>query len=139
MTRPGTRRPDETRVLRDWRWARAWRAVGWLGVALTFALSLTPPALGGDTGHADKLVHCLGYATLMYWWSQIVVARRAGLAVAIVALGVLIEGLQGLTPDRQPDLLDALANATGVAIGWMTATLTPNLVARLAALPAYRA
>ena len=61
---------------------------------------------------------------------------------AVVLFGIAIEGLQGLTPARQPDLLDALANSGGVLLGWLAARLLPNLPQRLAAryatLPASR-
>jgi glycopeptide antibiotics resistance protein len=64
------------------------------------------------------------------------VERRWRLAVAIVLLGIGIELLQGLTPNRQPDVLDALANSGGVLLGWLAARLLPGLPERLAALPA---
>jgi VanZ family protein len=115
-----------------------WRVAGWLGVALTLVVSLTPPALDTSGGHADKLVHLTGYAVLTLWWAQLVVERRWRLALSVVALGVLIEGLQGLTPVRQPDVLDVLANASGVLLGWLAARLLPNLPGRIAALPAFR-
>ena len=115
---------------------RGWRAAGWLGVILTLALSLMPPALDVSSGHSDKIVHLAGYALLTFWWAQLVTRQRWKLAVAIVLFGIAIEGLQGLTPDRQPDLLDALANSGGVLLGWLAAHLLPNLPARLTALPA---
>ena len=110
---------------------RLWRIGGWLGVALTLAVSLGPPALDEGAGHADKLAHLVGYAVLMFWWTQLVVERRWKLAVAIVLFGISIELLQGLTPARQPDLLDALANAGGVLAGWLVAGLLPNLLGYL--------
>ena len=42
------------------------------------------------------------------------------------------------TPDRDPDLLDELANTGGVLLGWLAACLLPNLPERLAALFAFR-
>jgi hypothetical protein len=121
---------------------RLWRAGGWLGVAITLAVSLMPPPLNDSGSHTDKLVHLAGYAVLMFWWAQLVVERRWKLAVAVVMFGIGIEGLQGLTPDRQPDLLDALSNSGGVLLGWLAARLLPNLPQRLAAryatLPASR-
>jgi VanZ family protein len=88
--------------------------------------------------HSDKLVHLAGYAVLMFWWTQLVVDRRWKLALVAVLYGIAIEGLQGLTPNRQPDAFDALANSAGVLIGWLAAHLLPNLPARIAALPATR-
>lgn len=116
---------------------RLWKLGGWLGIAATLVLSLTPPVLG-ESGHGDKIVHFAGYAMLMFWWAQLVVERRWKLAVAVALFGAAIELLQGLTPDRQPDGLDALANSGGVLLGWLAARLLPNLPARLAALSASR-
>ena len=115
---------------------RLWRAGGWLAVFLTLVVSLMPPALDESGGHTDKIVHLAGYAVLMFWWAQLVTRRRWKLALAVALFGVSIEGLQGLTPDRLPDPLDALANSGGVLLGWLAARLLPNLPARLAALPA---
>ncbi len=119
-------------------WTRLWLAGGWLGVALTLVFSLGPPALDAGSGHADKLIHLAGYTVLMFWWAQLVVARRWKLALAVILFGIAIEGLQGLTPNRQPDLLDVLANTSGVLLGWLAARPLPNLPDRLALLPAWR-
>jgi VanZ family protein len=113
---------------------RLWWMAGWLGVAITLAVSLMPPALDTSGSHVDKLVHLAGYAVLTFWWAQLVIRRRWRLAVAVVLFGIMIELLQGLTPNRQPDLLDALANSGGALIGWLAARLLPNLPQRLEAL-----
>jgi VanZ family protein len=130
------------RLWRQINWARLWQIGGWLGVAVTMVVSLTPPVLEESSGNADKLVHLAGYAILMFWWAQLVTRQRWKLAIAVVLFGIAIEGLQGLTPNRQPDLLDALANAGGVLLGWLAAHLLPNLpqclATRNATLPASR-
>jgi hypothetical protein len=113
-----------------------WRWLGWLGVVLTLVMSLIPPILNEGGGYADKIVHLTGYAVLMFWWAQLVTVRRWKLAAAVMVFGAMIELLQGLTPDRQPDILDALANSSGVLFGWLAARLLPNLPQSLAALPA---
>jgi len=112
---------------------RWWMVAGWFGVVLTLALSLMPPALDVSSGHSDKIVHLAGYALLTFWWAQLVTRQRWKLAATIVLFGLAIEGLQGLTPDRLPDLLDALANSSGVLLGWLAARLLPNLPDRIAA------
>jgi len=117
---------------------QTWRVLGWLGIVLTLVVSLMPPALDSSGGHADKIVHLAGYAVLTFWWAQLVTRQRWKLAVAVVLFGVAIELLQGLTPDRQPDLLDALANSSGILLGWLAARLLPNLPRGLVALPAWR-
>ena len=115
---------------------RLWRMGGWLGILITLIASLMPPTLGGDDTHIDKLAHLFGYALLRFWWAQLVTQRRWKLALAVVMFSIGIELLQGLTPDRLPDPLDALANTGGVLLGWLVARISPNLPARLAALPA---
>lgn len=117
---------------------RVWRLIGWLGLALTLAVSLGPPTLDEGSSHSDKLAHLLGYGALMFWWAQLIVTRRWRLALAVTLFGCAIEGLQSLTPDRLADAADALANVTGVALGWGAARLLPNLPARLAALSPIR-
>ncbi len=101
-------------------------------------VSLMPPVLDESGGHTDKIVHLAGYAVLMFWWAQLVVERHWRLALAVMLFGVGIELLQGLTPNRQPDVLDALANSGGVLIGWLAARLLPNLPRQIAMLPAWR-
>ena len=115
---------------------RLWRGLGWLGVGVTLVVSLMPPTLDDGGGHTDKLVHLIGYAVLMFWWAQLVPRRRWTLALALGLFGVAVEGLQGLTPDRMPDVLDALANTLGVLLGWLAARLSPNVPKCLAMLPA---
>ncbi|MHB1094507.1 VanZ family protein [Thiobacillus sp.] len=106
--------------------ARLWKTLGWLGVIAALVLSLIPPFMH-EARHMDKVVHLAGYAVLMFWWTQIVVHRRWRLALAVVLFGGAIELLQGLTPHRQPDVFDALANTGGVLLGWLIARILPNL------------
>ena len=114
-----------------------WKAVGWFGVAAALALSLGHPMLD-EGGQRDKVIHLAGYAVLMFWWAQLVTRERWKLAIAVVLFGGAIELLQGLTPDRDPDIFDALANTGGVLLGWLAARLLPNLPERIAALFALR-
>jgi VanZ family protein len=109
-----------------------WRWIGWLGIVITLALSLMPPMLDDHVGHTDKIVHLAGYTFLMFWWAQLVTRQRWKLALAVVIFGIVIELLQGFTPDRQPDVLDALANTCGVLLGWLIARALPNLPSHLA-------
>jgi VanZ family protein len=117
---------------------RLWRLGGWVGIALTLVLSLGPPALDEGVRYGDKVSHLVGYAVLMFWWAQLVVTRRWRLAAAVILFGIVVEGLQGLTPNRQPEVLDALANSCGVLLGWLAARLLPNLPRWIAPLPAWR-
>ena len=72
----------------------------------------------------------------MAWWSQLHVssAERLRLALSFAALGVIMEYAQGFTPTRQPEVLDALANISGIVIGWLAAPpRVPSFFAKLAA------
>ena len=134
MTQTLMRRMAKDQLKRIQRNARLWRLVGWIGIALTLVLSLMPPTFQPTGGHLDKVEHLIGYAILMFWWSQLVVWRREKLAMFLILFGIAIELLQGLTPYRQPDLLDVLANTGGVLIGWLLARKLPNLLDRLSTL-----
>ena len=116
---------------------RIWQGIGWLGVVAALVLSLTHPVVE-ESGHRDKVMHLAGYAVLMFWWAQLVTRQRWKLAIAVVLFGGAIELLQGLTPDRDPDVFDALTNAGGVLVGWLAARLLPNLPALFSLLPAGR-
>ncbi len=105
------------------RFTRRWLAAGWLMVALVFAASLMPgpPALA--VAHGDKLQHVGAYFVLTFWFAQIYRPRvsRMRTVAALIAMGIAIELLQGLTVWRSADLLDVVANACGVGLGWLAA------------------
>ena len=65
----------------------------------------------------------------MYWWSQLYssLPQRVQVGAALVLLGIVIEGLQGLTPTREPDAWDVLANTLGIVIGGWIAYRSVNL------------
>lgn len=115
---------------------RLWVGIGWFGVVLLLYLSLTPqpPEIPIDQG--DKFGHAFAYAMLTYWWAQLLHAgrQRIRLAAALLALGIAIEYVQGWTGWRSFDYYDMLADALGIAIGWLTAPpRTPDLLALLGA------
>ena len=108
-----------------------WLLAGWLGVVAAFVFSLNPATAEAPLiPHGDKLTHLASYATLMFWWAQLFTAprQRVALAIALILLGLSIEVLQGFTPDRQSDVLDALANTTGILLGWLIAHRSANLL-----------
>jgi VanZ family protein len=89
-------------------------------------LSLIPlnqPAIPGG----DKLHHLLAYAGLMLIWRlatpQATLHTHIRLAILFMLMGVAIEFAQGLTPYRFFEWADALANASGVCLGWAVAAL----------------
>ena len=117
---------------------RVWWVLGWLGIVITLVVSLMPSPFKEGGANTDKIVHLAGYGVLMFWWAQLIIQRRWRLAIAVVLFGILIEWLQGFTPDRQTDVFDVLANSSGVLLGWLVARLSPNLPRGLSALLASR-
>jgi VanZ family protein len=115
---------------------RLWFIGGLLLIAAIVFFSLTPHPLESNIPEGDKLHHLLGYGVLMAWWSQLKLqqADRLRLAIGFIALGIVMEVAQGFTPTRQPDVFDALANTTGILLGWLASPpRIPNFYARLAA------
>lgn len=98
------------------RLAAAWYVIGaimLLGVAVA---SLVP---GPDIGVSDKLSHLVTYLLLAGWFS-LLAANRVILgwsAIGLIAYGMLIELLQGMTSYRYPEWGDVLANGLGILAG----------------------
>lgn len=94
--------------------------MGWAGVAAVIYFSLTPKPLELDVEQGDKLQHAAAYASLMLWFAQLYVssASRRWLALSLFALGVGMEFGQMFTPNRTFSVLDMVANAFGVLLGW---------------------
>ena len=99
---------------------KVWLSFGWLWIIVVFYLSLMPhPPEPISFNGVDKLEHALAYTSLMLWFCQVYVvsAARIRLFIALVAMGVGIEYLQGMTDYRYFEYADMLANSTGVLIG----------------------
>jgi VanZ family protein len=80
------------------------------------AHDLPTPAFNGF----DKLEHLLGYAVLSGWSALLFDRRTSRLRamLGVIAFGIVIEVAQGVfTTTREPDVFDALANATGAMLG----------------------
>ena len=82
-------------------------------VAAIVWLSLTPAPLRVDIESSDKLGHLAAYGVLMFWFAQLY-ARRMPWAAAFVAMGVVLEFLQGWLGYRSFEVLDMLANSGAV-------------------------
>jgi hypothetical protein len=121
-------RPGRNRMRTDWR---VWRA--WVATAVLLALCLCPKAWvpersgSGETRafpHADKVIHFTLFAVFAASWSAVGRSPRARgtILAAGLALAVGTEALQGLPAiDRDPDPLDALADAVGTVAGVVAA------------------
>lgn len=68
---------------------------------------------------SDTLLHLVVYAGAAVLWGWATTTRRGlmlGLPLLIV-YGIELELAQGLTPDRNPSVVDAVANSLGVVLG----------------------
>lgn len=100
---------------------RIWLALGWLWIVVVFYLCLMPhPPEPLKFPQADKLEHMLTYCWLMLWFCQLAY-NRLRLASMLVAMGVLIEVLQGMEGFRDFEVADMVADAVGVSFGWLLA------------------
>jgi len=113
--------------------APLWRALAWFGVAVVLALSLlsVPVPVELEFWSADKLVHMGMYASLMLCFSR-GYARKQWLTIACAlgTLGLTIEYLQSLTPDRSASLYDEIANLAGISIMLLLVRRLPDSAAR---------
>ena len=106
------------------KYRSVWLVGGWLLVSLIFYLSLTPhPPEPMSFPYADKLEHGFAYASLSLWFCQIYLSSRQRSVVisALIAMGVVIEFLQGWGGVRYFEYADMLANSTGVVLGYLLA------------------
>jgi hypothetical protein len=108
-----------------------WTFGAWIATVLLLALCLTPkrlvPAgerLSPRVPHQDKAVHVALFLAFGLCWAKarapgpLSGRRAAGVLAAAAVLAVGTELAQGLEViDRDPDALDALADAVGAAVG----------------------
>jgi VanZ family protein len=104
------------------RYPRLWLVLGWMFVGLALLACLAPagaPGLGGLFALNDKVEHALGYMALTVWFTGMYSrSRYVWIALALFAMGVMVELLQGwMSLGRNRDPLDVVANTTGIVIG----------------------
>ncbi|BBI98897.1 hypothetical protein FGKAn22_05900 [Ferrigenium kumadai] len=112
---------------------KPWLALGWLWVAALVYVSLTPnPPDAVRFLNADKLEHALAYCLLMLWFSQVYVRRTQRLftAALMIAMGIAMEFLQGMTGFRSFQYADMVANSIGVLLGWAWARTSLGRIGR---------
>jgi hypothetical protein len=104
------------------RHEKYYRVIGFVYIAVIIYFTLTPnPPAGPDLPYADKWEHFLVYGLMMAWFSQFTPpgSQRRRWALAFIAMGGLLEILQGLGGVRHAEWADFAANATGVALGYL--------------------
>lgn len=125
--------PQGLFAVRHLRFRRLWIGVGILLVmAVTIGSVISLPTSVKAVMLQDKLVHALAYACMMGWFAQIYRhdLTRLVFVVGLIVLGIAIEFVQGTTGYRQFDVLDMVANTSGVILAWALAyTWVGNVLA----------
>ena len=103
-----------------YRYRRLWSWLGWLMVVSVLVLSLMPLSVDLSEGR-DKVSHFVAYGSLMFRFGMLFPGLRNQVisALGFVAMGIAVEYLQRMTGYRSFDVADMVANAIGVAIGWV--------------------
>jgi len=108
------------------RFPRLWLSLGWLAVVLAIVVCLVPvQKLPQPPNLSDKSEHFLAYLLLSTWFAGIYPrARYWIIAIGLGVMGVLIEIAQGsMSYGRQADVLDVIANCSGVLAGLLVCWL----------------
>ncbi len=101
-----------------------WLCIGFALVALVFGGSvISIPSAVKSFLIQDKILHTIVYAALMGWFAQIYRhdLARLILVIGFITMGIGIEFLQGMTPTRNFEVLDMVANTSGVVLAWALA------------------
>jgi VanZ family protein len=95
---------------------RIWYLLGGLMLLTVGIVSLMPAP---DVGVNDKLSHLVTYFFLAAWFSLLANNRLAlgWTIIGLIAYGILLELLQGMTAHRYAEWGDVLANASGTMAG----------------------
>jgi len=95
-----------------------WAGLGWLLVMGVIVGSLLPGPALPSVSMNDKLEHAGAYCLLMVWFAGLY-PRRLYLLVAsvLLALGIGLDLLQGLTETRSLEFFDIVADFVGIVIG----------------------
>jgi VanZ family protein len=100
------------------RFPKLWTGLAWLLTAAVIIGSLLPGEVVAAIPVRDKVLHAGAYFVLMVAFAGF---YRRGLypavAAVLLALGMSLELLQGLTATRSGDWRDMAMNGAGVAVG----------------------
>lgn len=104
------------------RFPRLWLGLGWAAVALAILVCLVPTTqLPQPPNLSDKSEHFIAYLLLSVWFAGIYARSRYwAIGLGLMIMGVLIEFAQSaMGLGRQGDVLDVIANCSGVLAGLM--------------------
>lgn len=92
-------------------------------------LSLMPPKSGIEIQGNDKINHFIAYTVFSLNAGILVENFRKHLLILplLILYGLFMEYCQGFVPGRSQSWLDALANTTGVAIGFILTLIARRL------------
>lgn len=119
------RRDDRSLILLAFLWnppAPVRRLIGALvlGMAVVILpwMGATPALAPPGDGYSDKIMHvaCFAGLGLFGFWAYRSRLARMVLLLSLLALGVGIELIQGMVPERQASTGDVLADATGLVL-----------------------
>lgn len=119
-------------------YSRFWLGIGVFMLLAVLVLSLV--ALPKDVSKilwSDKLLHGIAYAGLMGWFAQLFKHdfTRIVLLFGLIFFGVSIELMQAFTPSRKFDVVDMVANTSGVLLAWsLSYTFFGNILERFEGL-----
>ena len=100
------------------RYPKVWLGLGALMLLAVITGSLVPARMISGIHLSDKIEHSGSYLLLMAWFGGLYPrSSQVWVGLGLVALGVLLDLLQGLTPTRTLDPTDMAANALGVLLG----------------------
>jgi VanZ family protein len=101
------------------RYSNLWRTIAYLIILSIIVLSLIPnPEDVTPFSASDKLLHVIAYTVAMFWFGLCFRRDRLYIiGIILIALGIIIEFVQGQTGYREMSLYDILANITGIVIG----------------------
>ena len=122
------------------RYPWIWLFVGWLLVAAVIVGSVMPDGPMRGLPVSDKTMHAASYCLLMIWFAGLYARQRhVWIALIMLALGVVLELIQGRLSYRMFAVADLLANALGVLAGfvlsfWLLAGWCQRLERRLIAI-----
>ena len=100
------------------RWGRWWLIIGWMLVFSVIALSVLPGAADLRMNLSDKTGHTIAYLVLTIWFAGVYnKSRYPWIVIGLIALGGVLELMQGQFFNRSAEFADLVANCIGIIVG----------------------